>query len=166
MPSPAEYFSRLPPEFVCDWLPARVENLRWPPDTNRANWTRVLGDAPDRWRNYEWTIGSIDLSTAVWCAQTSNTIRDLATACFGTASTASWRRHASHGLDKIQRIQAYAMTHRVLPGRLLISRTPSGLFLTDGYHRVTWFGFTSRLMGPAFPISPIAECYFGEPQNA
>lgn len=162
---PEAYFNLLPAEFVRDWLPARVENLSWPPTRRHQSWTAVLGDTPERWRRYRWREDSVDLSRVVWRADVLPTIRGLTDVCFRGASN-SWAHIAYQSLAKIKRIQEYALAQRRLPSRLLIAETPRGLFLVDGYHRVCWFMFTSASLGSAFPISPIANCYYGRYEEA
>lgn len=162
---PEAYFNFLPTEFARDWLPARVENLLWPPTLQHKKWTTVLGDTPERWRRYRWREDSVDLSHVAWRADVLPTIRGLTDACFrGTKN--SWARFADQSLAKIRRIQEYALAQRRLPSRLLIAETSNGLFLVDGYHRVCWFMFASALLGSAFPVSPIASCYFGRYREA
>lgn len=158
--SPETYFYRLPAEYVRDWLPARVENLRWPPMLWHRSWTKVLGDRPEMWRHYRWREGFVDLSQVQWRADVGDTVRGLTDACFRGVSN-PWASFASQSLDKIDKIQQYAYKRRALPSRLLIAETEGGLFLVDGYHRVSWFAFTSDSLGAAFPVSPIASCYFG-----
>jgi len=147
-------------EFVRDWLPARVRNLRWPPADFHQSWTKMLGDIPERWRLYRWREGSVDLNNVAWRADVEPAIRGLSDACFNGASN-GFAPIRSQSLDKINRIQTYSLAQRALPSRLLIAETQSGLFLVDGYHRVTWYKFTSSLFGQGFPVSPIASCYFG-----
>ena len=160
MIEPQDYFDRLPSEFIRGWLPVRVENLQWPPTLRHQSWTNVLGDAPERWRLYRWREDALDLNRARWRADTLATLHGLSDACFRGAHN-PWTRFVSQSLVKIQRLQAYAMTHRALPGRLLVAETSTGRFLVDGYHRVSWFTFNSQLLGTALPVPPITGCYLG-----
>jgi len=165
-PEPPEaYFDRLPAEFVRDWLPARVENLHWPPTLRHQAWTNFLGDTPERWRLYRWREGSIDLNSTRWRPDTLEAIHGLTAACFRDVRN-PWTRLAAQSLKKIGRIQEYALIQRVLPSRLLVAETGGGLYLVDGYHRVSWFIFSSELLGAAFPVSATANCYIGRYEEA
>lgn len=159
--TPSQYFSRLPSEFVRDWLPAKVGNLGWPPETRLQGWTKVLGDSPERWRFYQWSECLLDLNTTNWRPDTETTVNGLLDACFKGISN-SWARFANQSNNKIQRIQSYAMTRHMLPSRLLVAKTSTGLFLVDGCHRVAWFRYSSSMLGSVFPVSSIAKCYLGK----
>lgn len=125
----------------------------------------MLGDEPERWRLYTWRAGVVDLHTAVWRSDTAATIQGLTAAAFHGVQN-PWARIASQSGEKMRRLQKFAFAHGVLPSCLLIAETATGRFLVDGHHRVSWFKFTSELLGAAFPVSPLAKCYLGKYEEA
>ena len=148
-----------------DWVPARVENLHWPPTLRHQSWTNVLGDTPERWRLYRWREDSIDLGRTRWRPDTLEAIQGLTAACFRGARN-RWARYLPQSQEKVGRIQEYALAKRALPSRLLVAETGGGFCLVDGYHRVSWFTFWAGFLGAAFPVSPIADCYIGRYDEA
>jgi len=162
---PERYFQNLPAEFIREWLPARVKNNGWPPESEPAKWRNVLGDTPERWRLYRWREQSIDIRSANWRSDVQGTLRMLGDACFRGISN-RWTPNVSQSIGKISRIQNYAIANRALPGKLLIADTPTGLFLVDGNHRACWYLFSSELLGETFPVSASASCYIGVYESA
>jgi hypothetical protein len=158
---PNEYFSRLPEEVLRDWLPQRVRNLGWPPGLCREKWLPVLGDSPERWKNLVWAQVGLNIDGLRWRDDCEETLRDLTDACFGSVNN-RFASHVPHGLGKMRRIQSYAMEKRKLPGRLLIMQDKRGLFLVDGYHRLSWYHHHRETVGDACTVSAVAACFLGK----
>lgn len=158
---PTEYFANLPQEFLNEWLPDRVANLGWPAETRVQRWMPVLGEHPSQFRLRTWRKLELDLAGADWCNETATTIANLRATCFGSPPTRGWQGHSAEALRKTTRIAEYARTHLALPGCLMAFRRDDGLFLVDGYHRVTWLGIGRSIAGSAFPVSAIVSCFDG-----
>lgn len=160
-PEPAEYFANLPEEFKRSWLPARVNSRGWPAELHVSEWSAVLGEDPACFRLRTWREVTLDISIADWCGDTASTLDALRATCLGMPPTPGWRKHLDEAARKTKRIAEYASAHRALPSHLLTIRRPDGLFLVDGYHRVTWHGVGRMFAGAAFPVSPVARCFEG-----
>jgi hypothetical protein len=120
-----------------------------------------LGDSPERWKELVWTPVALNIDGLWWRSDSGLTIKDLSDACFSGVQN-RFASHVSHGLGKIRRIQSYAMEKRRLPGHLLVMHDLNGLFLVDGYHRLSWYYHHRKMAGEAFIVSAIADCFLGK----
>jgi len=131
-----------PEDIIEQWLLyfANEPDCGWPPPDPLGNhrWRRLLGGRPlSWWRQVTWKPEEINCGLAGLTPRAFTGVNDIIAEMITGSADATTRR-------RVRQAYQFIMDERKFPRQLVTMRTPDGLTLLDGSHRMAAFEMLQR----------------------